>query len=39
MTNRGQTAAIASMRNETIKRHDVFNNIMLKAAENKRIGG
>jgi long-subunit acyl-CoA synthetase (AMP-forming) len=39
MTNRGQTAAIESMRNETIKRHDVFNNIMLKAAENRRIGG
>ncbi len=36
-TNRGQTQALESFRNETIRRQDRFNAILNNAANRKRI--
>lgn len=37
-TNRGQTAAIESFRNETVQGQQVFNAILTQAAQQKLIG-
>jgi hypothetical protein len=36
-TNRGQTEAICSMRDETIKRQDVFNLLAARSIERKEM--
>ena len=36
-TNRGQTQAIESMRNETVKGQQIFNEIVQQAAQRKRL--
>lgn len=36
-TNRGQTAAIESFRNETIKGQETFNNLLYVAAKNQGL--
>lgn len=37
-TNRGQTAAIESFRNETVQSQQVFNSIVAQAANQKLLG-
>lgn len=36
-TNRGQTAALESFRNETVEQQTVFNSILLAAANQKSL--
>lgn len=38
-TNRGQTQALESFRNEMVEGQDKFNEIMLAAAEARRLEG
>lgn len=39
MTNRGQTAAIESMRNEAVKSSNEFNAFLYQAIEQKKLNG